>query len=253
MPTFAIQPTLKNTQAVGAALLHQFARERFVEAGLNQELIHQAENLEDIDRITAELVPDDNNTTQTNNSVLNTTEESSFGDTSTTNGIDNTVYHSMDAGKTNSSLDRMQSLPVMASYGRELRKIAEEFARSRERQKLKERANQVKLTDINKETFMVLLQELFEGGITREKIVTLFFYCTDVAIRAASFAQELVVQLLGWSFSYIINTVCRLVYELGGWDDVLFRQLPLLLINCCAILGVCILGVYLHRSLKANY
>lgn len=250
MPTVAIQPTLKNTQAVGAALLHQFARERFVEAGLNQELIHQAENLEDIDQLTSELVSDENSVIN-NNSVLNTTEESSFGETSSTNGIDNTVYLSMDAGKTNSSLDRMQSLPVMASYGRELRKIAEEFTRSRERQKLKERANQVKLTDINKETFMVLLQELFEGGITREKIVTLFFYCTDVAIRASSFAQELGVQLLSWSFSYIINTVCRLVHELGGWDDVFYRQLPLLLINCCAILGVCILGVYLHRSLKA--
>lgn len=247
MPTFAIQPSLKNTQAVGAALLHQFARERFVEAGLNQELIQEAENLEEIEQLAVELVPDETNIS------LNTSEQSSFGETSSTNGIDSTVYHSMNEGKTNSSLDRMQSLPVMASYGRELRKIAEEFAKSRERQKLKEKAKQVKLEDINKETFMVLLQELFEGGITREKIVTLFFYCTDVAIEAAAFTQELVVKLLGWSFSYIINTVCRLVHELGGWDDVFFRQLPLLLINCCAILGICLLGVYLHKSLKTQY
>lgn len=247
MPTFAIQPSLKNTQAVGAALLHQFARERFVEAGLNQELIQEAENLEEIEQIAVELVPDETNIS------LNTSEASSLGETSSTNGIDSTIYHSMNAGKTNSSLDRMQSLPIMASYGRELRKIAEEFAKSRERQKLKEKAKQVKLEDISKETFMVLLQELFEGGITREKIVTLFFYCTDVAIEAASLAKELVVKLLGWSFSYIINTVCRLVHELGGWDDVFFRQLPLLLINCCAILGICILGVYLHKSLKTQY
>lgn len=247
MPTFAIQPSLKNTQAVGAALLHQFARERFVEAGLNQELIQEAENLEEIEQIAVELVPDETNIS------LNTSEASSLGETSSTNDIDSTIYHSMNAGKTNSSLDRMQSLPIMASYGRELRKIAEEFAKSRERQKLKEKAKQVKLEDISKETFMVLLQELFEGGITREKIVTLFFYCTDVAIEAASLAKELVVKLLGWSFSYIINTVCRLVHELGGWDDVFFRQLPLLLINCCAILGICILGVYLHKSLKTQY
>lgn len=111
---------------------------------------------------------------------------------------------------------------------------------------------QVNLRDITREAFVGLLEEVFKGGITRERIVSLFFFCTDVALRAASFAQELVVRLLGWSFSYIINIVCKRVHEFGGWDDILFRQLPLMLFNGCAILGFLVLAVYLHKTLRAS-
>jgi len=97
---------------------------------------------------------------------------------------------------------------------------------------------QVQLNDINKDTFLQLLAELFKDGITRERIVVLFFFCTDVAVRAASFGQELVVRLMRWSFSYIINTVCKIVHELGGWETIMFRQLGNILLNCFAIIGV---------------
>lgn len=175
MPTVAIQPTLRNTQAVGAALLHQFARERFAEAGLNEEFIQAAENMEEIDQLTVDLVPDESvlnmsresSTSTLKNDSLGTTSmdqdtsqwtqnghnnttfgadqyHSTIGETTTEGETDNTVYHSMNAGRLRaSSLDKMQSLPAMSTYGRELRKIADEFAKSRQRQILKEKANLV--------------------------------------------------------------------------------------------------------------
>lgn len=98
---------------------------------------------------------------------------------------------------------------------------------------------QVKLTDITKEGFLQLLEELFKDNeITRERVVILFFFCTDVALRAASFAHELVVKLMGWSFSYIINSVCDWIHNNGGWDHVLFHRIPSFLINCCTALAI---------------
>lgn len=93
MPTEAVQPSLQNTQAVGAALLHQFARERFIEAGVNEELIDEAETLEDINQIT--------------------------------------------------DLQNTESARSLSVYGKELRKIADEFAKSPHRKSLKQKADQV--------------------------------------------------------------------------------------------------------------
>lgn len=114
------------------------------------------------------------------------------------------------------------------------------------------------MKDINKDTFFQLLRELFEGGVTRERIVVLFFFCTDVALKAASCYKDLVSQLLGWSFSFVVDTVCRAVYALGGWDyelnvlpNLILRKLPSILFSSFALFGFCVLAVQLHKSLKA--
>ena len=114
------------------------------------------------------------------------------------------------------------------------------------------RANQVNLKDITRESFTQLLRELFQEKITREKVVILFFFSTDVALRAAEFAQELVVKLMGWSFSYIINIVCEVVHKLGGWEKVLFYRLPSLLITCCAGLAIIALSLFLRNSIRSS-
>lgn len=340
MPTVGMQPSLRNTQAVGAALLHQFARERFLEAGVDENLIREAETIEHVDYLATSLLQeegqedslvDEHEKSSSNNNhnsngdssqtdVASIRETSSWSDISTvtssqeddtttitqdnsrnqfysiaessnvTTTNDETIYHSINRGRTvTTNLDRLQSTPLAVRYGRELKKIAEEFEKSRERQFIRQEAEkvssfirtifvlttllvlsspnvnillifyhilhlqhlkQVALGSITREAFTQLLEELFQGGITREKIVVIFLFSTDVALRAASFAQELVVKLLGWSFSYIINTVCKLVYELGGWEKLLCYQLPSLLISCCAILGILVLGFHLNRSLK---
>lgn len=339
MPTIGIQPNPLSTHAVGAALLHQFALDRFREAGLTEDLIQEAE--ENLDPQTSELLSLPNEPNETDRSIntsgrqndltssfsynndsqnlegpLNSTQKpntsaedqylsirsnsniptANGADTSTNeilsstinNGMNNnTEYHSINASRlAKSGLDRLQSSSIMIVYGRELRQIAEEFARSRQRQTVREQANgvslqifrsfrvsstggdvefsstnfdvyvslpkQVKLENINKQSFLELLDELFAGGITREKIAVLFFFCTDVALRAASMAQDLVVKLLCWSFSFIINTVCKRVDELGGWDRVLFDRVPSFLLSCLTILGICAVLTYLHKSLRSS-
>lgn len=329
MPTLGSQPSLKSTQAVGAVLLHQFARQRFLEAGLDEDIIREAENLEDLDILTSELLNESTTSTSINNTsashsvngckanghadsstrtdttndttastivlnnstasttVLNNSTTStsvhnnsaasshdsttlennnnstglgaehfhSMAETSTAssnNPADHTMYHSMHTGNNvTSTLDKLQSSTLMAGYGRELRRIADEFEKTRERQIIKERANQVQLSDINKESFFELMSELFEGGITGERIVMLFLFSTDVALRAACQAQDLVVKLLSWSFSFIIDIVCKVVHELGGWDNLLCRQLPYVLMLCFLALGTCAFAVYLKRALRA--
>ena len=292
MPTIGTQPTLEATQAVGAILLREFARDRFREASLDENLIEKAEEREHLTELTASLATNElNNTTSSTlcnestasntsasnlnngsqqvgvaNGNLETSNSEQFhsvlesstsnGNTTTTTQInDRTLYHSINTSHDSScaptSQERSQLQTAnLAMYGQELRRIAEEFEKSRLRQTVKDRAEKVNLSEITKESFVDLLEELFQGEITRERIVILFFFCTDIALRAASFAQELVVKLLGWSFSYIINTVCSLIHKLGGWDKVLFYQLPSILISCCAALAIVSLLVFLKKSLR---
>uniref|UniRef100_A0A6G1SDH3 Apoptosis regulator BAX n=1 Tax=Aceria tosichella TaxID=561515 RepID=A0A6G1SDH3_9ACAR len=337
MPTIATRPSLEATQAVGALLLHQFTRERFLEAGIDESLIREAEEMEQINSLASTLLEEEeslvdhnsnnNDSHVTNNETINNTTRSEIGNRSTyhqgdetitssqhvndtrnetgntsfqtsanystvradggdrsgqelfhsmaadssstsVNGgtpqrtVDRSVYHSMNVSSPNvasgvspSPFERLQASPCFASYGRELRRIAEEFEKSQLRENVKQQAGRVKLTDITREEFVKLLEELFQEKITREKIIILFFFCTDVALRAALSAEELVVKLLGWSFSFIINTVCSFVYKLGGWDKVLFynfifNQLPSLMITCCAVMAMLWFGVNIRRSLR---
>lgn len=314
MPTIGYRPTLETTQAVGALLLHQFARDQFLHAGVNEDLIREAECREHVDELVSQTLLTDgdycshdmttqfdtepacqhpnysssmnesnisdekfnaSNAATRNSSVLSSTlsetllsdpqeqtyhslQEHSLNGTTATSGHDKTLYHSVanssannGPGVSTSTFDRLRSSPNVTLYGDELRRIAMEFERSSLREMVRNRANQVNLADITKESFTRLLKELFQEKITREKIVILFFFCTDVALRAVSFAQELVIKLLGWSFSYIINIVCKFVHNLGGWDKVLFYQLPSLMITCCAGLAICALLVFLKNSLRS--
>lgn len=170
MPTVAVRPSLKDTQAVGAVLLHQFARQRFSEAGIDYELIQEAENMDEVNQLTNELLQNEDdsmNDTKEVSSFINQsdtelngtsllhssqTDNSEVGDqyhsiSESLSNNENTVYHSINGGsRVGSNLDKMQSLPDMAFYGRELRKIAEEFAKSPQRQSVKERANNVSIS-----------------------------------------------------------------------------------------------------------
>ena len=73
-------------------------------------------------------------------------------------------------------------------------------------------------TNISYQEFKDLLTELFAaGGITKERIVVLFFFCSDVAIRSLRRGAELCRQFLHWSFSFITEKVCSWVRSHGGW------------------------------------
>ena len=78
---------------------------------------------------------------------------------------------------------------------------------------------QVGLRDISYEQFYDLLTELFLGdGMTRERILVLFFFCSDLAIRTLrQQAVNIFQKCLEWSQRYIIDRVCLWVQQHGGW------------------------------------
>ncbi|KAK7475127.1 hypothetical protein BaRGS_00033619 [Batillaria attramentaria] len=94
-------------------------------------------------------------------------------------------------------------------------------------------------TNITYEEFKDLLTELFAaGGITKERIVVLFFFCSDVAIRCLKRGAELCSQFITWSMSFITEKVCSWVRSHGGWGAVMgssFNSLPRVLLLATAI------------------
>ncbi|XP_013777273.1 apoptosis regulator Bcl-2-like [Limulus polyphemus] len=107
--------------------------------------------------------------------------------------------------------------------GRELRHIADEFAKSAERKKVKEKADGVDINHLTSESFYNLLSEMFyDGRNMKERIVTLFCFCADLVIRAfLNHAIDYGKQFMTWSYAFIKHRVCTWVYENGGWETVL--------------------------------
>ena len=99
--------------------------------------------------------------------------------------------------------------PVWRQTGSELRVLADAFAASPGRLRVRQRAEQVDVGTLDMEKFWALLRSLFENGqITRERILVLFFFCSDVAILAIrQKASQLVSQLTQWSLQFIRNQV----------------------------------------------
>ncbi|XP_023242108.1 uncharacterized protein LOC111640326 [Centruroides sculpturatus] len=127
--------------------------------------------------------------------------------------------------------------PVWAKAGRELRLLAEKFAKSEERKAVRARANQVDIHHITWDEFQDLLTELFlDGDIRRERIVTLFFFCTDIMIRALKEKiADKVKCLFVWSLRFISEKVCTWVQQQGGWGVVLGNYVPKAVITICAL------------------
>jgi hypothetical protein len=61
----------------------------------------------------------------------------------------------------------------------------------------------------------VLLQE---GGVTSERVVVLFFFCSDLAIRALQNRLRRMFDFITcWSQQYIMENFSVWVQEHGGW------------------------------------
>merc|ERR1719219_3046045 len=132
------------------------------------------------------------------------------------------------------------SNPVWRQTGRELQILADAFARSPGRICVRQRAEQVDVRGLDMEKFGALLKGLFENGqITRERILVLFFFCSDVAILAIrQKAASLVANLTQWSLDFIRNQICSWVQENGGWSAVLRSGLSVM--QQTAVIGTCI-------------
>lgn len=218
-------PSAEETQAEGRMLFQDFVQTQVMQEGLEQQYTQLSvipPNMSNVllrnrhDLHHGELVAD-------GDSMV------SYDETDSTRDSDESLYasYSFPAGFKN---------PLWAKTGRELRQLADKFAQSEERKLVKEKANQVNIENITMGEFQDLLCELFHDGIVRrERIVTLFFFCTDVVIRALK--QKIASQvhhLFTWSMNFITERVCRWVQEQGGWGVVIGNYVPKLVFTVCA-------------------
>jgi len=143
--------------------------------------------------------------------------------------------------------------PMWRQTGSELRALADAFQASPGRVRVRQRAEQVDVTNLDMEKFCALLKGLFENGqITRERILVLFFFCSDVAILAIRRrASQLVAQLTQWSLHFIRNQICSWVQENGGWSRVLHSGLNVMqqtaVIGTCVAVFVCCM-IYIRKN-----
>ncbi|XP_072167251.1 uncharacterized protein [Diadema setosum] len=133
-------------------------------------------------------------------------------------------------GSATPSLLKYQN-PKWARKGRDLRKLADQFARSPERQRVREKASETIDDDnITAAMFWDMLSELFfQGQVTRERVVVLFFFCSDVAIFAlGQKSVEYFHRFMVWALQFIRRHVCNWVADNGGWDTVLYASVSTL-------------------------
>merc|ERR1711934_894301 len=130
--------------------------------------------------------------------------------------------------------------------------LAERFARSEGREAVRRRAEQVELGSITQDNFSQLLSELFhDGGITQERILVLFFFCSDLALRALRAGLRATVsKLTRWSVAFLRGTVAAWVRCKGGWDRLLSgrtsHQQVLLLGASLALVCLCLVVYKRH-------
>ncbi|OQR71658.1 apoptosis regulator BAX-like [Tropilaelaps mercedesae] len=147
----------------------------------------------------------------------------------------------------------LQAHPMFREAGRELSILADEFARSREREQVKRQAERIRVNSITKENLMALMTELFHDGFTGERLVTLFFFCSDLIIKALRETQEgggVRWEILAWVWEFFCKSVCAWVHRKGGWEKVLCNYVPKAVM---VVAGVAITaGVAFHIWKKWN-
>ena len=113
--------------------------------------------------------------------------------------------------------------PQWAKAGKELRHLADAFSKTKERQKVKKKACNMNVLEMSYHQFRDLLSELFmDHGITSERIVVLFFFCSDLALtNLIHDCADMFQQCITWTWKFISEKICTWVKEHGGWRVVL--------------------------------
>ena len=100
--------------------------------------------------------------------------------------------------------------------------LAERFQRSGGREEVRRRADMVDISSINQENLTLMLTELFQDGVTQERLLVLFFFCSDLTLRAIRVGMvSLVSRLTDWVLAFIRSVVAGLVRCQGGWESLL--------------------------------
>lgn len=100
-----------------------------------------------------------------------------------------------------------------------LRTLADQFALSPQRASVRRQAEMVPLERLDFISFTELLLGLFqEGGVTWERVIVLFFFCSDLSIRALQESLMRTFQhITEWATTFITDNFSRWIALTGGW------------------------------------
>ena len=74
------------------------------------------------------------------------------------------------------------------------------------------------MEDMTEDAFMDLLTEAFFEDVTQTRILFVFFFCSDIAIRALrQRLHDMFSRIFNWSMQFIANNLSRWVQRNGGW------------------------------------
>ncbi|CAG7723147.1 unnamed protein product [Allacma fusca] len=134
----------------------------------------------------------------------------------------------------------------------DFRQLTNEFSRSAQRELIRRQAQAVMLESLDMQHFYNFCEGLFSGGVDRERIAILFFFCSDLAIEALKKGlRRTFYSLLEWSLSFIATRVAIWVHKHGGWGAVLRTSLTIAyqVTACCAFVTVAVACImYIRRQ-----
>ncbi|CAI9734052.1 apoptosis regulator BAX [Octopus vulgaris] len=136
------------------------------------------------------------------------------------------------------------------ALGRDLRRLADAFEQSYERKEVKKKASTCNL-DINSYSeFSRILKSLFtNGGITHSRIIVLFFFCSDFAIRTLKECSQRFARFISWFFQFLSDYVYEWVELHGGWFAVLNPTYYNKYIMLSTVVA-CMLAIGIYRWMK---
>ncbi|KFM73724.1 Apoptosis regulator BAX, partial [Stegodyphus mimosarum] len=109
----------------------------------------------------------------------------------------------------------------LSSKGAKLKQWAEEFRNSPQRAKVKQEANETSLSDLNREHCQAFLSDYFKDSPDKWCLLSLFYYCSDVLLRCIHEGKNtLAREFFRWCLEFMVERVCKWVYEHGGWEKV---------------------------------
>ncbi|EFX86309.1 hypothetical protein DAPPUDRAFT_313331 [Daphnia pulex] len=152
-------------------------------------------------------------------------------------------------------LDNIQfSNPLWICNASNLRQLANEFSQSPLRNEVRLRAQSVDLTTLNGQNFSEMIQEIFSGGtLTRERVLVVFFFCSDVALFALqNHTLNLFSKLIQWSTDYITGRFSNFISSQGGWTAVLNNSINTLL-KVSATAACCVAVVAMLVFIRNNW
>lgn len=148
----------------------------------------------------------------------------------------------------------------LGQVGNTLRHLADEFAKSKGRDLVRQEADKAlaRIESISYEEFQGFLENFFPDDRNPiERIITLFFFCSDVIISTIKKKiNQYALKFLKWSLSFIAQRVCAWVSIHGGWNRLLgivtqnFQNALKIIGAATVITGI--MAMFLHYFLKGK-